>query len=345
LLTVVRADLIDAWKQSTPANAPNQFVINIQPDQKEALAVRLAPLGQPRMYPMIRGRLIEVNRQTIRPDTYVEDQAKRMVDREFNLSTMTDLPELNRISAGHWFDDARATEPEASVEEGIAKTLKLKLGDRLTFDVAGQQVSAKITSLRKLDWGSMRVNFFVVINPKAMLDMPQTWITAFRVPEDNHSFVNQLTQDFPNLTVVDVGAMIRQIQDVLDQVVTAVEFLFMFTLASGVLVLYAALAGSQDVRMREAALLRALGASRQQLSRSQWIEFLLIGSLAGILAAAGAATIGWALAHFSFHFDWNFKPVVWVSGIVAGVLCATIGGWAGLRHILNHPPLMSLRGS
>ncbi|WP_394779282.1 ABC transporter permease, partial [Undibacterium sp.] len=341
LLTVVRSDLVAAWQQATPADAPNQFVINIQPDQKDEIAARLAPLAKPLLYPMIRGRLVQVNDKPITADTYEEDRAKRLVDREFNLSTMADLPASNTLVAGKWYGgDAEA---EASVEEGIAKTLKLKLGDKLSFDVAGQSVNATVTSLRKLDWGSMRVNFFVIINPKAMRDTPQTWITAFRLPEGQVNFVNQLTRDYPNLTVVDVGALLKQLQSVMDQVTTAVEFLFLFTLASGVLVLYAALAGSQDVRMREAALLRALGATRKQLSQAQWIEFLLVGGLAGILAATGASAIGWALAQFVFHFEWSFGPLVWVAGLAVGAGCALIGGWVGLRNVLNQPPLLSLR--
>ncbi|MBC3861621.1 FtsX-like permease family protein [Undibacterium jejuense] len=345
LLTVVRGDLISAWKKSTPADAPNHFVINIQPDQKDEIAAKLAPFDHPSMYPMIRGRLIAVNAKAVTAETYEEDQAKRMVDREFNLSAMNEIPALNQITAGKWFDDSSAIEPEASVEIGIAKTLKLKLGDQLSFDIAGQQVTAKLTSLRKLDWGSMRVNFFIVLNPKSMVDMPVTWITAFRLPANDARFVNQLTLDYPNLTVVDVGAMIKQLQSVLDQVINAVEFLFLFTLASGVLVLYAALAGSQDVRQREAALLRALGATRKQLSHAQWIEFLLIGSVAGILAASGASAVGWALAHFSFNFEWNFSPLVWLVGVFIGAACALFGGWVGLRNVLNQPPLLSLRES
>ncbi|MET3119087.1 putative ABC transport system permease protein [Undibacterium sp. GrIS 1.8] len=340
LLTVVRGDLITAWKSATPADAPNQFVINIQPDQKNDIATRLKQVAQPVLYPMIRGRLIEVNNKAITDSTYPDDRAKRLVDREFNLSTMTDMPASNTLIAGKWYQD---TQSEASVEEGIAKTLGLKLGDKLTFDVAGQKITAPITSLRKLDWGSMRVNFFVIINPKAVVDLPQTWITAFHLPESDQRFVNQLTLDYPNLTVVDVGAMLKQVQSVLDQVITAVEFLFLFTLASGVLVLYAALAGSQDLRMREAALLRALGATRKQLSQAQWIEFLLVGGLAGVLAASGASAIGWALAHFSFNFEWQFSPVVWIVGLFVGAACALIGGWLGLRNVLNQPPLLSLR--
>ncbi|MBI3286034.1 MAG: FtsX-like permease family protein [Burkholderiales bacterium] len=348
LLTVVRGELIAAWKKSTPADAPNHFVINIQPDQKPEIAARLQPFGRPALYPMIRGRLIQVNGQPVVTASYADDRARGLVDREFNLSAMRAVPPANTISAGRWFSEtgdagAAAAAAEASVEEGIAKTLNLKLGDSLTFDVAGQQVSAAITSLRKLDWGTMRVNFFVIINPKAMADLPQTWITAFHLPPSEMAFVNRLTQDYPNLTVVDVGAMLRQLQDVLDQVIRAVEFLFVFTLASGVLVLYAALAGSQDIRVREAALLRALGATRKQLSQAQWVEFLLIGSLAGVLAAGGASATGWALARFSFHFDWNFSALVWLAGLLAGIACALIGAWAGLRNVLRQPPLLSLR--
>ncbi|WP_141104352.1 ABC transporter permease, partial [Noviherbaspirillum denitrificans] len=223
--------------------------------------------------------------------------------------------------------------------------LGLNLGDRLQFDIGGQKVDATITSLRKLEWGSMRVNFFVILNPSIMKNMPQTWITAFHLPAEQSGFINRLTRDYPNLTVVDVGAMIRQVQSVVDQVIAAVEFLFMFTLASGVLVLYAALVGSQDERIRESGLLRALGATRTQLSQSQWIEFALVGGLAGMLAASGAAGVGWALARFVFNFEWTFSPVVWIAGLFVGSLCAFIGGWVGLRNVLNHPPLQTLRGT
>lgn len=342
LLTVVRGDLVGAWRNSTPPDAPNRFVLNIQPEQKNDIAARLDRNGiaTPVLFPMIRGRLISVNGKPITGETYVEDRAKRLVDREFNLSTMRDLPPQNRVTAGRWYDD---TVTEASVEEGLAKTLNLKLGDRLAFDVAGQTVEAPVTSLRKLEWGSMRVNFFVIINPKAMANLPQTWITAFHLPEKLRNLGNQLTRDYPNLTVVDIGSVLKQIQDVLDQVIAAVEFLFLFTLASGVLVLYAALVGSQDQRTREAGLLRALGATRRQLSHAQWIEFALVGGLAGMLAASGAAAVGWALARFVFNFEWVFSPAVWLAGLVSGAACAILGGWFGLRNVLKQPPLQTLR--
>ncbi len=187
------------------------------------------------------------------------------------------------------------------------------------------------------------MNFFVILNPAVASDLPQTWITAFHLPDAKSAEGNQLARDFPNLTIVDVGSVIRQIQTVVDQVVTAVEFLFLFTLASGILVLYAALVASQSERMREAALLRALGATRKQLSRAQWIEFTLVGGLAGALAATGAAAIGWVLATHVFNFEWTFLPSAWLAGIAAGAVCALLGGWLGLRSVLNKPPLHTLR--
>ena len=232
---------------------------------------------------------------------------------------------------------------EASVEQSIMERLGLKLGDVMRFDMAGLLVEAKITSVRKLEWGSMRANFFVIINPAAMANAPTTYMTAFHAPPAGTNIGNALTREHPNLTVIDVSGIIRQLQDVLDQVVTAVEFLFLFTLASGVLVLYAALMGSQSERTREAGLLRALGATRQQLAQAQRIEFVLVGGLAGLLAATGAAALGWALATYQFKFPWVFEPGVWLAGLVAGALCAIVGGWLGLRGVLRQPPLQTLR--
>jgi len=343
LLTVVRGDLMSAWRNTMPPDAPNRFIINIQPDQKDAIAARLKEAGvkEVPLFPMIRGRLVAVNGKAITSETYTDERAKGLAEREFNLSTMTELPAQNQVTAGKWSMGGSAG--EASVEEGIAKTLGLKLGDTMRFDIAGSPVEAKVTSLRKLEWGSMRVNFFVIINPAVMADTPQTWITSYHLPKEALAAGNALSREFPNLTIIDVGGILRQVQSVLDQVIQAVEFLFAFTLVSGVLVLYAALMGSQDERRREAGLLRALGATRRQLSQAQLIEFMLVGGLGGLLAATGAGLMGWSLATYQFKFAWTFSPWVWLAGLLAGALCAVIGGWLGLRNVLNHPPLQTLR--
>lgn len=342
LLTVIRGDLLSAWREATPANAPNQFIINILPEQKDSIAALFVQrhLPVPDIYPMIRGRLIAVNNAPTSANQYEAETAKRMIEREFNLSTMKNMQNYNHLVSGHWFADDK---PEASVEEGIAKTLHLKLGDQLRFDVAGQIINVDITSLRKLEWSSMQVNFFVIINPKIAVDLPSTWITSFHLPPDQESFIPELSRTYSNLTIIDTGAILRQVQNVLDQVVAAVQFLFMFTIACGLLVLYAALQSSQQQRLQEASLLRALGASKKQLSQAQWIEYGLLGSLAGLLAASGAAATGWVLAHQVFEFAFQPSPWLWLLGVAAGALCALGGGWLGLRHILNQPPLLSLR--
>ncbi|MEP6608735.1 MAG: FtsX-like permease family protein [Burkholderiaceae bacterium] len=341
LLTVTRTDLVDSWRKAAPADAPNRFVINIQPEQAAAVEQRLADAGvDAPLYPMIRGRLTEINGRAVGPESFTADRAQRLIDREFNLSYMADVPSHNRITGGRWFADGSA---ELSIEEGIAETLGIKLGDALTFEIAGQPVTARATSLRKVNWDSMRANFFVIMPPALLKDMPASFISAFRLPATQTRLTGELLQQFPNLTVIDMTAVFLQVQGVIDQVVAAVEFLFLFSLAAGILVLYAALASSRDERVREAALLRALGASRRQLSRAQIAEMVFIGSLAGLLAAVGASAIGWALATYAFEFDYVLSPWVFIGGGVGGAAAAMIGGWFGLRGVLNTPPLATLR--
>lgn len=346
LLTVIRSDLLLAWRQSTPDNAPNQFIVNILGEDKDSIAALLQQhqISSPTFYPMIRGRLISVNDVPITAKDFEAENAKRLLEREFNLSTMEQMQSHNQIIAGQWFENKSPNRtPEASIEEGIAKTFRLKLGDKLYFDVGGQRIDVTVSSIRKLDWGSMQVNFFVIIDPRTAADLPHTWITAFHLPDNQQSLINELSGQFPNLTIIDTGVVLHQVQEMLNQVVDATEFLFLFTLASGLLVLYAALQSSQQQRLREAGILRALGASRKQLGNAQWIEYGLLGGLAGILAASGAAIVGWVLAKQVFDFAFQPSPLFWVFGLLAGAFCAFVGGWIGLQHILNQPPLLSLR--
>lgn len=344
LLTIVRDDLLSAWQQSAPPDAPNHFVINIQPEQRAPVTHMLTAAGiaDAQLYPMIRGRLVQVGDRQIGPESFAEERAQRLVEREFNLSAMADLPAHNRVVAGRWFG-AQASGGEASVEQGLAQTLKLKLGDKLRFDVAGVPVDATITSLRKLDWGSMRVNFFVILDPSISAALPTTWITAFHLPAAQSGLVNRLVHDYPNLTVVNVGAMVAQVQEVIHQIISAVEFLFLFTLSAGVLVLAAALMVSRQERAHEAALLRALGATRTQLARAQWVECVLVGACAGLLAATGASLVGWILARQVFDFAWAFSPLAWLAGPALGIICALAGGWFGLNSVLSRPPILTLR--
>lgn len=342
LLTVTRTDLVSAWRRAVPPDAPNRFIVNIQPDQVAAITARLhaAGIGDAPVYPMVRGRLIAKNGAPLGPESYSSERAQRLVDREFNLSYADAAPEHNRIVAGRWFAPDAA---ELSLEDGIAVTLGIALGDVLTFDVAGNRIDARVSSLRKVNWDSMRANFFVIMPSRLLQNQPRSFITAFHLPSQKNGLTAELLRDFPNLTIVDTSAILRQVKAVLDQVIAAVEFLFLFTLGAGVLVLYAALASSHDERVREAALLRALGATRQQLARAHMAELVCVGGLAGLLAAGGAAAVGWALARFAFEFDYAVSPWVFVLGIGGGAACALVGGWFGLRSLLATPPLATLR--
>lgn len=341
LLVLLRTDLVASWRKATPPDAPNRFVINVMPDQSDAFQKTLRANGVQKFdwYPMIRGRLVAINDKPVSPDDYSEDRAKRLVDREFNLSNSAEAPPHNQITAGTWKPDAAG---ELSVEAGLAETLGLKLGDSLRFDIGGQQSEAHITSLRKVDWGSMHANFFVMYTVAALADVPVTYMGAFRAPEVK-GFDNALVRSYPNVTNVDMSATLGQVQRVLDQVIRAVEFLFGFTLAAGLVVLFAAVTATREERAREFAVMRAVGARASLLRQVQRAELAGVGLLAGFLASIVASVIGWALARFVFEFTWTASPLVPIAGALAGAVLALAAGWWGLREVLRRPVVATLR--
>ncbi len=347
LLVLLRTDLIASWRQATPANAPDRFVINVQPEQAEPFqaALRQAGVANYDWYPMIRGRLVAINARDVRPDDFADDRARRMVEREFNLSHAAQAPDYNQIMSGAWASStsgAGATEDGLSVEQGLAETLGVKLGDRLRFDIAGTLTEGRVTSLRKVDWASMRVNFYVMFTRAQMPDLPSTYIAAFRAPPQR-GFDGALSRGFPNITSVDVSAQIGQVQQVIGQVIAAVEFLFAFTLGAGLLVLFAALSSTREARAREFALLRAMGASSRLLAQVQRTELLGVGALAGALASVAALAVGWALARYAFAFEWTAPLWVPLVGATVGALLAWGAGWWSLREILRQPVAVTLR--
>ena len=341
LLVLLRTDLVSSWRKATPPDAPNRFVINIQPEQGDAFrkTLRDAGVSQFDWYPMIRGRLVAINGTPTSPDDFSDERAKRLVDREFNLSHAAEQPPHNEVVGGRWTNEERGA---ISLEEGIAETLKLKLGDDLKFDIGGIETNAKVTSLRKVDWGSLHANFFVLYPVSRLDDVPSTYMTAFRAPA-TAGFDNRLVQAYPNITNVDMSATINQIQRVLDQVIRAVEFLFGFTLAAGLVVLFAAVTATREERVREFAIMRAVGASSVLLRQVQRAELAGVGLLAGFLASLVASVVGWALAHFVFEFEWTVSLWVPLVGALAGAALALAAGWWGLREVIQRPVMDALR--
>jgi putative ABC transport system permease protein len=347
LLTFVRTDLLDRWRLSLSADAPNRFIVNVQPDQMEGVRAYIAEQGlaAPKLYPMIRGRLIERNGKPTSGDDYgaQAERARRLAEREFNLSSAESVGDDNKIVAGKLWPPKRLAKPELSVEEDFAASLNWKLGDRVAFDIAGQRFEATITSLRTVEWESFKPNFFVVASPGALDGYSASYITAVKVPKDNTRFTAGLVDAFPNLSVIDVDAILTEVRSIGDQVAMVVQVVFWFSLAAGVLVLLAAVSASQDERLREGGVMRALGASRRQLRMAQASEFAAIGLLSGVVAAIAASVLAGVVATRVFDLPWEINWSMAAAGAGLGMLAALAAGLFATRRVLDVPPSMVLR--
>ncbi|MDO8291846.1 MAG: FtsX-like permease family protein [Gallionella sp.] len=351
LLTLVRGDLLQSWQGKLPPGTPNRFIVNIQPDQQQAVRDFFArqSVPQPQLLPMVRGRLVAISAAPISGDSYADPRARELVEREFNLSYAEQMPEWNELVSGSWWapssEKRRAGEEAAqlSVEEGIAERLGIRLGDELTYDVGATPFTARVTSLRKVQWDSMRVNFFVIATPELLRDYPASYLTSFYLPPDQVRAGDQLVREFPNLLVIDTGAMIEQVRGIMEQIAQAAGVIFLFTLLSGLAVLYAALLATQDERINEAAILRTLGADSRYLRRLHLSEFAALGLLSGLFAAAGAVLLGWVLARFVLEIPYQASVIIWPIGGLGGMLVVMLAGWLGTRRLAVLPPLAILR--
>jgi putative ABC transport system permease protein len=341
LLTFTRNDLVDAWRRAAPPDAPNRFLLGVQPEQLQPVKdfLRAHTLGAPELSPMVRGRVVALNGKPVSEGDFSDERARRLVEREFNLSYMDALPAHNGIAAGQWTADG------LSVEASIAQRLGWRLGDELTFNVGGETFAARISSLRDLRWDSMKVNFFVIAPPRLLEKFPASYISAFRVEPGREAALNELAQRFPNVTLVDIGAALRQAQGVIDQLIAAVQFIFLFALGAGLLVLYSALVATEDERRREAAVMRVYGASRAQVAGAQRVEFLAMGLLAGVLATLGAAAIGQLLARNVFGLDLPPSGALLIAGPLAGLALLSLNAWLSSRKVLRASPALTLRES
>lgn len=354
LLTFVRTDLLDRWQVSLAENAPNRFIINVQQDQVAPVRAYIEGAGvtPPELVPMIRARLQERNGEAVSGADFADRdgvdpeenrQAQRRADREFNLSTATALRDDNTVVGGTFWGTRATAAPEFSVEEAFAQSLGWQLGDRIVFDVAGQRLEGTITSLRTIDWESFRPNFFVLVSPGALDGYPASWITAVSVPQGDAAFTRGLVQRFPNLSVIDVDAVLAQVRSIGAQVSTVVQVVFWFAFAAGLLVLMAAVSATQDERLLEGGVMRVLGGSRRQLRLAQASEFAAIGLIAGLVAAIAASVLSGVVASRVFDLPWQPNPVLAIAGGAAGLLAALAAGLFATRRVLDAPPSVTLR--
>jgi len=345
LLALVRNDLLSDWRASLPVGAPNYFMINIRPAEGEAVRAFFAARGLPQteLVPMVRARLAAVNGVPVDRLSFASERARGLVEREANLTWSGTLRGDNRIVAGRWWAAGDGGGPRVSVEKDFAERLGLRLGDTLTYDVAGESVSGRIASLREVRWDSFRPNFFVVFSPGVLEKVTGTLITSVHVEPAQRPALVELVRRFPEVTIIDLDALLAQVRDVMDKASLAVQYVFLFTLLAGLMVLLAAVQATRDERRYESAMLRTLGASRSVVFQGVAAEFVVLGALAGLLAAAGATGVGFYLAREVFNLRYSPDPWVWVAGVAGGALLVGVAGILAARSVVRQPPLLTLR--
>jgi len=346
LLTLVRNDLMDTWRDSLPADAPNQFIINIQPHEVPQMQRFLAEqnMDVPRFVPLVRARMTTINGQDVSQISFEDPQGERWAKRESNLS-FGDRPQSdNQLTEGEWWP-AGTDRHEVSVEVDFGRELGVKIGDELSFDIAGEPVSATVTSFRTVEWDSFRPNFFMVFSTAALEGYPASYITAlYATDEDSRKIINLMRQ-FPSVTVLDLDAMLAQVRDVMDKAALAVQAVFLFTLFAGLAVLWAAVQSSLDERSFESAILRTLGASRKRVLSGVAVEFIAIGLLAGLLASTGASLAAWHLAVNVYELQYHFSPAVWLAGPLLGMVFVGVSGVVATWRVVTHSPVGVLRAA
>lgn len=345
LLAVVRNDLLDEWRHSLPKDAPNHFLINIPPAEADNLKRFLVGIGvaAPEFAPWVRARLTAINDQPVHGRMPRSDRGRAFVEREQNLSWSRDLPADNSLVQGSWWHDPDPRRPLVSVATEFQEELGLRLGDRLTFDVAGETVVAAVASVRKVRWDGFRPNFFLVFAPGVLDTATGTYMTSVHLDAAQRPALASLVRRFPSVTVIDVETVLGQVREVMDKAALAVQYVFAFTLLAGVIVLLAAIQATRDERRYESAILRTLGASRRTVLRGVAAEFVALGLLSGVLAASAASIAGWLVATRLLNLSYSFDPGVWLLGLGAGALLVGLAGTLATRSVVSTPPTETLR--
>lgn len=347
LVTSVRGELLAAWQNKLPENAPNQFALGIDPQDTEAFRTTLASAGisLDALYPVIRGRLVAINDRPVVSAVSKDDDDERdeSLNRELNLTVSDTLPSGNRLLQGSWWSAGVNAPWPVSVEARLAGKLGIGLGDRLRFTLAEGDVEATVTSLREVDWDSFQPNFYMVFPPAALAAFPASYLTAFQVPAMQRDILNELVSRFPTVVLIDIDAVMTQVRQLLDDVSLAIEFVLVFVLIAGVMVLLACIAAGQDQRRQEAALLRALGASRRQLVRRGWSEMLLLGAMAGLLAVAMTELLTAVLYLTVLDLPPTWHGTLWLITPLLGAALTGTAGMAATRRVWRTPPAQVLK--
>ncbi len=345
LLAVVRTDLLEDWRASLPDNVPNHFLINIRPDEQQAVQDFFVSRGveKPKLFPMIRARLTSINGRPTSELSLESGRAQNFAEREQNLTWASEPQADNKIVAGRWWTERDAGRPLVSVATDFQEELGLKLGDRLTFDVAGETLEAEVTNFREVQWDSFQPNFFLVFPPGLLDQAAGTYMTSVYLDAEQRRSLVDLVRRFPSVSIFDLDALLRQVRDVMDKASLAVQYVFLFTLLAGVTVLLAAIQATRDERRYESAMLRTLGATRRTVLQGVAAEFFVLGVLSGVLGALGATVAGYFLATRLFNLEYSLDLWVWSVGLALGVLVVGVSGTLATRSVVNHPPVATLR--
>lgn len=347
LIALLRGELLDTWQNQLPKDAPNYFALNILPADKDAFGARLMALQAQAapLYPVVPGRLISINGEPVQAIVSKDTSGDKAIQRDLSLTWAANLPAGNQLTAGDWWTGQPTGDvPGVSVEAKVADSLKLKLGDRLMFSVGGFNREAQVTSLRSINWDNFQPNFFMIFQPGTLQDLPATYLTSFYLAPGHDKQIIELSRSFPAVTILPIEALLAQLRSILAQVTIAVEYVLLFVLAAGMAVLFSGLQSTLDERIRQGALLRALGAERKLLIKARRIEFGLLGATSGLLAALGAELVSLVLYRFAFDLPWHPHP--WLLLLpVAGALMVGGAGVFGTRRALNTSPLTVLRES
>jgi len=347
LLTFVRTDLLESWKQTLDEESPNHFLINIQPQERASISEIFENNGiaSPDFVPLVRARMKEINGQDVKEREYPHKDGEWMANREANLSWAGALSDSNELVAGEWWPENYSGEPLVSVEEEAAMELGIVLGDTISFLVAGQEIELKVASFRKINWDSFKPNFFMVLSPGAIESFPATFVASMKIEKDQRNLLLTLARTHPSVSVIDLDAILQQVKGIIDKATLAVQAVFVFTLAAGIAVLFAAVQSTIDERRFESALLRALGVRRRTVLSGVLTEFAALGFSAGLLAASGASILAALIATTVFELEYSFSPMIWVAGLTGGTVLVCLSGFIAARSAINAPPTEVLRAA